>query len=40
MVLGNITQARVSMLSSLGIRLIDEERYRGIVEEFMNCYAA
>ena len=40
MVLGNITQARVSTLSSLGIRLIDEERYRGIVEEFMNCYAA
>jgi hypothetical protein len=40
MVLGNITQARVSMLSSIGIRLIDEERYRGIIEEFMNCYAA
>lgn len=39
-VLGNITQARVSTLSSLGIRLIDEERYRGIVEEFMNCYSA
>jgi REP element-mobilizing transposase RayT len=40
MVLGNITQGRVSMLSSIGIQLIDEERYRGIVEEFMNCYAA
>lgn len=39
-ILGNITQARVSMLSSLGISLIDEERYRGIVEEFMSCYAA
>lgn len=40
MVLGNITQARVSMLSSIGISLIDKEIYRGIVEEFMNCYAA
>jgi REP element-mobilizing transposase RayT len=40
MVLGNITQARVSMLSSLGIKLIDDERYYEIVEEFMKCYAA
>jgi REP element-mobilizing transposase RayT len=38
-VLGNITQGRVSMLSSIGIGLIDEERYGGIVEEFLNCYA-
>jgi hypothetical protein len=40
MVLGNITQGRVSMLSSIGIRLIDEKRYRGTVEEFLNCYTA
>ena len=39
-ILGNITQGRVSMLSSIGIRLIDEEKYSGIVEEFLNCYAA
>jgi hypothetical protein len=40
MILGNVTQGRVSMLSSIGIRLIDEERYRGIVEEFLNYFAA
>lgn len=40
-VLGNITQARVSKLSSIGIDLIDkDERFRGIVEEFMICFAA
>jgi REP element-mobilizing transposase RayT len=39
-VLGNITQGRVSMLSSFGINLIDDERYKGIVREFLNCYAA
>lgn len=39
-VLGNITQSRVSMLSSIGIELIDEERYRGMVNEFISCYAA
>lgn len=39
-VLGNITQGRVSMLSSIGIGLIDDIRYRSIVEEFMSCYAA
>jgi hypothetical protein len=39
-ILGNITQGRVSELSSLGIQLIDEERYRGIVEEFLDWYAA
>jgi chromosomal replication initiation ATPase DnaA len=38
--LGNITQGRASMLSSLGIKLIDDERYRGIVEEFLEFYAA
>jgi REP element-mobilizing transposase RayT len=39
-VLGNITQGRVSMLSSLGIRLIDDGRYSNIINEFMDCYAA
>jgi hypothetical protein len=39
-VLGNITQGRVSMLSSIGIRLMDEERYGGIVEEFLKSYAS
>jgi REP element-mobilizing transposase RayT len=38
--LGNVTQGRVSMLSSLGIKLMDEEQYRGIVEEFLEFYAA
>ncbi|MDF2673149.1 MAG: hypothetical protein K0R09_1414, partial [Clostridiales bacterium] len=37
---GNITQGRVSMLSSIGIRLMDEERYGGIVEEFLKSYAS
>ncbi len=39
-ILGNITQARVSTLSSLGIELIDDQRYRAIVEEFMSYYCA
>jgi hypothetical protein len=39
-VLGNITQSRVSMLSSMGIKLIDEEKYGEIVKEFMSFYAA
>jgi REP element-mobilizing transposase RayT len=38
--LGNITQGRVSMLSSIGIRLMDEERYGNIVEEFLEFYGA
>jgi REP element-mobilizing transposase RayT len=38
--LGNITQGRVSMLSSLGIELVDDEKYRGIVKEFLDCYAS
>jgi hypothetical protein len=38
--LGNITQGRVSMLSSIGIELVDKERYRGIVKEFLSVYAA
>ncbi len=39
-ILGNITQSRVSMLSSIGIKLIDEDRYKGVVTEFLNSYAA
>lgn len=39
-ILGNITQARVSMLSSLGIKLVDDTRYMTIVDEFMNCYSS
>ena len=39
-VLGNITQARVSRLSTIGIELIGrEEKYNNIVEEFIQCYA-
>lgn len=39
-VLGNITQSRVSMLSSIGIELVDDKRYRDVVNEFLNFYAA
>jgi hypothetical protein len=38
--LGNITQSRVSVLSSIGIKLMDDKRYEYIVEEFLNCYGA
>jgi putative transposase len=39
-VLGNITQGRVSKLSSIGMVLIDkEERYNGLVQEFIKCYS-
>jgi len=39
-VLGNITQARISKLSSIGIELISEEKnYQNIIEDFINCYA-
>lgn len=37
--LGNISQSRVSMLSSIGIKILDEEKYRNIVSEFIQCYA-
>lgn len=40
-ILGNITIAGVSRLSSIGLRLIDEdERYRNVVKEFITAYAA
>lgn len=40
-ILGNITQIRVSELSSIGIELImKEEKYINIVEEFISCFAA
>jgi putative transposase len=39
--LGNITQSRVSKLSSRGIELVSkDEKYRGIVREFLESYAA
>jgi len=39
-VLGNISQVRVSELSSIGINLIDRnDKYKGIVKEFIECYA-
>jgi putative transposase len=39
-ILGNITQSRVSSLSSMGIKLIDSEnRYRELVQEFIQCYS-
>lgn len=38
-ILGNITQGRVSRLSVIGIDLISrEEKYKGIVQEFIECY--
>lgn len=37
--LGNVTQARVSKLSCIGIEMISREmKYNGIVEEFIECY--
>jgi len=39
-ILGNITQARVSRLSTIGIELIGtEEKYENIICEFIKCYA-
>ena len=39
-VLGNITQSRISRLSSIGIELIGtEEKYESIIGEFINFYA-
>lgn len=38
-VFGNISQVRVSELSSIGIKLIDEnKKYSNIVNEFIECY--
>jgi len=38
--LGNITQARVSRLSTIGIDLIGtEEKYENIIDDFIKCYA-
>ena len=39
-VLGNISQARISKLTSIGIELIvAEKKYENIIEEFINCYS-
>ena len=39
-VLGNITQARISKLTSIGIELISvEKKYENIIEDFINCYS-
>ena len=39
-ILGNITQARISKLSTIGIELIGtEEKYENIIEDFIKCYA-
>ena len=38
-VFGNITQARVSQLTSIGIELIGaDEKYEGIIGDFIKCY--
>ena len=38
--LGNITQSRISRLSSIGIELIGtDEKYENIIGEFIKCYA-
>jgi len=40
MVLGNITQARVSKLSTIGIGLIGtDKKYENIIEEFINRFS-
>lgn len=40
-ILGNITQARVSKLSTIGIELIGiGEKYTNIIEDFIKCYAS
>ncbi len=38
-VLGNISQVRVSELSSIGVKLIDNKKYKDIVEEFIESYS-
>jgi len=39
-ILGNITQARISRLSTIGIDLIgSEKKYENIIEDFITCYA-
>ncbi len=39
-VLGNISQARLSKLSNIGIELIgNEQKYENIIGEFIECYA-
>ncbi|MCB2353518.1 transposase [Clostridium estertheticum] len=39
-ILGNITQARISRLSTIGICLIGtEEKYQTIIGDFIKCYA-
>ncbi len=39
-ILGNITQSRVSALSSIGINLIDtNEEFKNIIEDFIRSYA-
>ena len=38
--LGNISQARISRLSTIGIELIGiEEKYENIIEDFIKSYA-
>lgn len=39
-ILGNITQSRVSKLSTIGIELIGtDEKYENLIEDFIKCYA-
>ena len=39
-ILGNITQARISRLSTIGIELIGtEEKFGNIISDFIKCYA-
>ena len=38
--LGNITQARISKLSTIGIELIGtNEKFENIIGDFIKCYA-
>jgi putative transposase len=38
-ILGNITNSRVSKLSSMGVELVsNDERYRNIINDFIACY--
>lgn len=39
-ILGNITQSRVSELSAIGIKIIDEdERHKQLYKDFISCYS-
>jgi hypothetical protein len=38
--LGSITQSRVSKLCSIGLKLMDDERYKTVIRDFIEKYSA